>query len=182
MKQIVIAGALALALCVAPSIAGAAPFTGQVDYTGVHTPDNGNLTLATQTVINFNFVVISNGAFAAAGINMLDPLVHVSPFQFRPFGGPYNPLWSHAGSGVSFRLDTLSIVSDFPNQLGLSGTGVFSGAGYDDTPGIWNMTLNNTTQMVTGSFSSSSSVVPEPAMLALLGFGLVGVARRYRRQ
>jgi hypothetical protein len=180
MKRLVIASALALAVAAMPATAAAASFTGSVDYTGVHTPDNGDLTLATNSTIDLNVVVISTGSFAAAGIGFPDTLVHQSPLFYNPAGTPYAPLWTHVASGISFDLTSLNIVTSTENQLGLTGVGVFKGAGFDDTPGKWNMTLNNLGE-ITGSFSSSSAV-PEPATTALFGMAMFGAAAAARRR
>lgn len=186
MKRLLVAGVIALAAMVAmPQTAAAVPFTGAVDYIGVHTPDNADMNLATESTIagpgnvGDPVVVLSTGSFAAH-ISVLDPLTHESPLEYRPFGGPYTPLWSHS-SGITFDLLTLSIQSSSSTTLVLVGTGEFKGAGFDTTPGNWNMTLNIATGQVSGSFSSSSSV-PEPGVLALFGLGLLGVARRYTRR
>jgi hypothetical protein len=195
MRRFLMAGVIALATIAMPAAAWAAPFTGSVDYTGTHTPDNPNMNLATQSeifgpgLVGNPEVVLATGSFGAF-INTGDALDHQSPLQYRPFGGPYTPLWVHAPSGITFDLLTLAIQSSTPNTLVLIGTGLFTGAGFDPTDGLWNMTLNVATGALSGSFSSSSSVlappvVPEPTMLALFGLGLAAAgttaARRRRR-
>jgi hypothetical protein len=181
MRRFLMAGVIALAATVAmPNAAMAVPFYGQIDYTGTHTTNNPDLTLATQTTINLNFVVINTGAFSV--IPLGSSVAHANPVVWSPPGTPYTPLWSHAASGISFNLLSIGVAFASPTQLNLVGSGTFTCtgpcAGYEDTPGNWNMTIN-TAGTVTGSFSSSSSV-PEPGMLALLGLGLVGAARAYR--
>ena len=189
MKRFLIAGVIALAAMVAmPTAAVAAPFTGSVDYIGTHTPDNTNMNLATQSTITGlggvgnPLVVLATGSLGAS-ITAGDTLVHQRPLQYRPFGGPYTPLWSHA-SGITFDLLTMAIQSTSANTLVLVGTGMFNAVGYDPTPGKWNMTLNIASGQAIGSFSSSSSV-PEPAMMALFGLGLAvagtTAARRRRK-
>lgn len=189
MKRILVASSLALAgMIAAPGSASAASFVGQIDYVGVHTADNANLNLATQTAINSANVLISTGSFAANGIAVTDALAHQSPIVFRPVAGtPYAPLWTHVASGISFDLGSMNITFSSKKQLNLTGNGTFHCAapcvGLDDTPGSWNMTIN-TAGNVTGTFSSSASV-PEPASLALFGLGMFGAAaaaRRRRRQ
>lgn len=185
MRKFLMAGTIALAMVMAPAAAMAVPFTGSVDYIGTHTPDVANMNLATQSSImgpggvGDPVVAFVTGTFAAE-FGILDPLDHTSPLVYRPFGGPYTPLWTHVASGISFDLLTMVIESSSATTLTLKGTGLFTGGGYTDTEGNWNMTLNIATGQTTGSFSSSAAV-PEPGILALLGLGLLGVARRYRK-
>jgi hypothetical protein len=183
MKRFVCACAFAaLGVIAMPQQAKAIPFTGSIDYVGTHSiAVPGDFTLNTMVSITSNVVLLSSGSiggFIAPG----SVLSHASPIVYVPPTVPGPPLWLHVASGVAFDLSGLSAVVN-PLTLILSGSGLFKCtapcAGYDDTPGFWVMTLNVSTGQVTGTFSSSASV-PEPGVLAMLGFGLIGVARAYR--
>ncbi len=168
-----------------PQTASAVAFTGQLDYVGAQTTNVADLTVATQATILFANVAVQSGAFSVIPLGAL--LVHTSPLVFRPVAGtPYTPLWTHAASGISFDLTSLSIgPGNTATSLTLNGSGTFYCTSlpctYDATPGIWNMTINNAGG-VTGSFSSSSTATPEPGTLALLGLGLIGLAAARRRK
>jgi MYXO-CTERM domain-containing protein len=189
MKYFASVSALVLAALLAvPGAAKAAPIVGSLDYVGTHTVDGTNFLDSTQSTINFATVIIATGDFATL-INVGDPLVHASPLPYAPPAPPIAPLWTHA-SGFYFDLEDYVVDNLEALQLNLSGTGTFAClaasacdlAGFEPTAGIWNMTLNLTTGQITGSFSSSSSTVAEPGLVALLGLGLLGVGRACRRR
>jgi len=168
----------------APSRAMAAFLTGTVDYGGAYTADAEDLTVATELAISNVIVLDSSGDFLNVfGIAFPDLLNHIATLTFDPAGTPYTPLWTHA-SGVSFDLTSLQIDQREDNFLDLSGEGVFHAPGYEDTIGVWNLSLQQVNGQVSGSFSSSSIVeeVPEPVTISLLGLGLAGLAARRRKQ
>jgi hypothetical protein len=110
---------------------------------------------------------IKDITFAGAG-NANFPAVTVTDFQLV--------------GGLSF--DLTQIVSVTPNgqgSLDIVGLGVFHHANFDDTPGEFIFTGQQSGGSF--SFSASQSTVPEPATLLLLGSSLVaaGVFARRRR-
>lgn len=92
--------------------------------------------------------------------------------------------------GLTFNLTTLTNVfrtaSSQGSSLELKGTGIYSvsTAGYDATPGTFDLTIQNGSLTLFAESGSASgtvaSTVPEPASLALLGGALatVGLIRR----
>src|SRR5688572_11718909 len=183
-KSLVLVALVGAITAFAPSKAQADFLTGTVDYTGAYTADDEDLTQASQLAISNVVVVDSSGDFLTTfGIDFLDLLNHIATLAFDPVGTPYLPLWTHAASGVTFDLTTLNIEQREDNFLDLSGDVVFHAAGFDDTPGVWNLSLQQVNGQVSGSFSSSSIVeVPEPVSMSLLGLGLAALAARRRKQ
>lgn len=122
--------------------------------------------------------VVTNAFGDYAGT--LGIFVDFNDFVFNPLT-PNTPLWAFTSgmTNYSFSMSVISIVSQTSNTISLEGTGIASVTGFDDTSGVFSLTLNQNGQAF--SFSSSASVVPVPTAVWLFGsglLGLVGIARR----
>ena len=77
--------------------------------------------------------------------------------------------------GFSFELTSVVKLSTSSTTfLDLDGTGIISANGFDATMGTWSFTGDN--DGGTFTWSAGTTVVPEPAMVALMGIGLLGFA------
>jgi len=68
--------------------------------------------------------------------------------------------------------------------LSFTGMGFFTATGFDQTPGTFTFTTQETNGQTSTTFSASaiSSPIPEPASLALVGSGLLGAVGLIRRR
>ncbi len=145
----------------------------------------GGTNLSDATGIDFlgdDFTVDgANGDFAASGIAAGDTGV-IQDFQFNPLApSPVDPLWSIGG--FTFALESITVDFQNENFLLLSGTGLLSAAGFDDTSGFWNLSGNSAGALF--NFSAGSTAIPVPGSLLLFGsaLGFAGwVRRRFRLQ
>ena len=172
--------------------AGATPIVGDISFGGSTTLDNSNLTEATQfKTFPYTYVTAIDGDYSPIPVPL--PPSNTTLATFTPFGfrsphitTPPFQLWtlSYGGETYSFELESLAIEpGGTANSITLSGDGIASGTGtinYADNPGSWVLTANSAG--TTFSFSASSSTVPEPGTMLLLGSGLLGLGVYARRR
>jgi hypothetical protein len=144
------------------------------------------------TGLVFNLSLASTSAATVVGGNIIE---HFSG-TFGITGNGHNYLSGSLvdlafGQNTSFVLSAstppsgaVTFTSDYITTLGLDRGASFSFA--DVSPGlsITNGSINSFVSSVSGTFSANtpSVTVPEPASLAVLGIGLLGLAVAYRRR
>lgn len=157
---------LAAALCFGAGKSLAIPITGGIAFVGGYVPNNPNLTLATKVAFTWSIVADGTGDYAAIPFGTW--VTWSSPLVFDPPTPPAGPLWD-LGGGVSFDAGSISVDSEAPTSLVLSGTGTLHFPGRDDTSGNWVGTFNSTGGAF--SFSAGSAAtggVPDAGNTAML--------------
>ena len=158
--------------------------SGTATPVGVDTDGSGIVNLDEATGIDFTGPGFVTGGTVDFSTVPAFTLVAFSDFTFNPSTG-IDPLWSFTfgapATTFSFAATTFNVDAQTRNTLGITGNGVLSGTGYDDTMGMWSFSMDDSSG--TGAiFAWSSTTVPEPATMALFGAGLLGLGLSARRR
>lgn len=104
-----------------------------------------------------------------------------SDITYNPFSA--GQVWEIALTPTTnFVLTSLDIVFESADYLILSGRGIASMLGFEDTVGMFSFSADQSSSSL--NFSSTTSVPDSGASVALLGLGLIGLAgaaRRFKR-
>ena len=170
--------------------AHAASITGSINFAagpggGVTYGPGNNLATADQ-ILSFDNPLVTEASGSFAAIPTGTSVSFTTPYTFDP-STAYSPLWSVSSGGTTFSFNLNSSFIEVQNSgfLAITGTGVFTGTGFEATPGVWRYTSQ--APSADGRFSWSSSAAPDGrtvpdggTTVALLGASLLGLhgARR----
>lgn len=185
MKRALAAITIGAAVAAVPMLgAHAVPISdgSTINFTG-----NATFNATTVNFVNPVDLKAGTGDFVSLG-TCTGCATATSPFVYSPFTA-YNDLFTVTNNGLTATVDVTSeLAAPIKNAnntaLIVQDNAVLSLTGFDDTPGILTLTVNQSTGGISGSFSATGETVVgaiEPASMAILGAGIIGLGMVRRR-
>ena len=188
IRATVLSFASAVLFFTAGSTLQAAQINGNIAFAGTVSLDTSSAATATE-VTAWHFAGNVGNPYVADASGDFTPTIGMSvtfaaPWFFdMPAGPPIVSFWSVGAFTFDLQMSVIVSQGIDPNGNGFviaTGTGIFHGVGFDNTPGTWSFNTQDPPAGGVFSFSASGAVIPEPSTTALIAVGalLAGAAFR----